>query len=72
MAKNSTTKMSPFFLIYGRDVRQPIHLSSTMDMLDGTILQRTFDLIEQLPRARQNAIHHIQQAQIQQKTYHDK
>ncbi|CAG8815460.1 12705_t:CDS:1, partial [Gigaspora rosea] len=41
-AQNSTTKMTLFFLVYGREAKQPIHPSQTEKGLEGTILQRTF------------------------------
>jgi Integrase zinc binding domain/Integrase core domain len=70
-AKNSTTKITPFYLVYGREARQPLHPSSSDELLEGTIIQRTYDLIEHLPRLRDAAVSNIQQAQDKQKTYHD-
>ena len=43
-ARNSTTRMTPFFLVYGREARQPVHPSRSEELLEDTILQRAFEL----------------------------
>jgi len=70
-AKNPATKMTPFYLVYGREAQLPIHPSSTGELLEGTILHRTYDLIGHLPKLRESAVENVQVAQDQQKTYHD-
>lgn len=71
-ARNSTTRMSPFFLVYGREARQPIHPNRSEELLEGTILQRTFELINEVPTIRSQVVERIHQKQENMKVYHDK
>ncbi|CAG8477697.1 4990_t:CDS:2 [Dentiscutata erythropus] len=53
------------------EARQPIHPDNNEELLEETILQRTYELIEQLPQIRHTALGNIQQSQECQKYYHD-
>ncbi|CAG8728605.1 5093_t:CDS:2, partial [Ambispora leptoticha] len=57
--------------LYGREAHQPIHPIRADSLLKGTILQRTYKLIDHLPCFRDKAMQNIQQTQAQQKAYHD-
>ena len=69
-AKQSTTKITPFYLTYGREAKFPI--SETEDWLEGNILFRLFSLIEELPVQWKQAKLNIKQAQQRQKFYWSK
>ncbi|CAG8469060.1 21400_t:CDS:2 [Gigaspora rosea] len=58
-------------LLDERETKQPIHLSQTEEGLEGTILQRTFDLVNIIPMIRNEAVKNVHQQQIKDKTYHD-
>ncbi|CAG8552920.1 13539_t:CDS:2 [Racocetra fulgida] len=55
-AKQSMTRISPFFLVYGREARFLIHSSKNEELLEGTFLHKLFKLIEVLPEVRNNAM----------------
>ncbi|CAG8646160.1 14318_t:CDS:1 [Gigaspora rosea] len=71
-ARNSTTKISPFFLVYGCEARQPIHPSHSDELLEGMILQKTFELINEVPLVRYQTVEKLHQKQKEIKTYHDR
>ena len=51
--KQNTTKYTPFFLNHGREARLPIEIDNQKEIveydLENTILQRAYELIDQLP-----------------------
>ncbi|CAG8699587.1 4004_t:CDS:2, partial [Gigaspora rosea] len=62
-AKQSTTKIPLFFLVYGREARFPIHPDKNKELLEVTFLQRLFELTEVLPTVRNNAVRRVEKAQ---------
>jgi Integrase zinc binding domain/Integrase core domain len=72
--KQSTTKYTPFFLNYGRDARLPIEVDGQQEMmeynLENTVLQRAYELVDQLPLHHQKARDSIQQSQKLQERRH--
>ena len=69
-AKQSTTKMTPFFLVYGRNPKMPLMNEETI--IEGNILTRLYTLTEELPKQRETARQNVTRAQIQQKKRHDR
>ena len=69
-AKQSTTKMTPFFLVYGRNPKMPI--MNEEEIIEGNILTRLYTLIEELPKERGIVQQNVTRAQQQQKTHHDR
>jgi len=67
-SKHSTTKITPFFLTYGREARLPVD-----DLSDdfGTIQNRLIDLLDDLPVLRGMVKEKITSSQMIQKQYHD-
>ena len=63
-----STKLEPFYLVYGRKPILP------MDKIEKKILliQRIQEIIEEIPKGRWKAKEQIQKAQEKQKEYHDK
>ncbi|CAB4414663.1 unnamed protein product [Rhizophagus irregularis] len=67
-SKHSTTKISPFYLINGREVKLPVdNLSDNLEQIN----QRIFMLIDDLPHVREEAKIKVQESQIKQKEYHN-
>ena len=52
-AKQSSTKMTPFYLVYGRHPQLPT--IDTTEVIENNILDRLFTLIEELPRQQEVA-----------------
>lgn len=70
-ACNATTKMILFFLVYEQEARQLIYPSQTEEILEGTILQRIFELLHEAPVIRNKAVENVCRVQIKDKTYYD-
>jgi hypothetical protein len=68
-SKNATTKITPFYLTYGREAKLPVdNLSENLD----TIESRLLNLIDNLPMLREKTRVQIIDQQTKQKDYHDK
>ncbi|CAG8742563.1 19509_t:CDS:1, partial [Gigaspora rosea] len=62
-AKQNTTKMTPFYLVYGRESRLSAHPNKLEELLDGTFLQYLFELIKVVPQARAAVVERVENAQ---------
>jgi len=68
-SKNSTTKIEPFYLTYGRKPTLPI---DDEDHGNTTLNERINKIIEELPSIRNKTIEQVEKVQQKQKEYHDK
>ena len=67
-SKQASTKMTPFFLTYGREAVLPLDdLSGELE----TVQQRLHHLIDDLPLIREDVRQQVQNKQNKQKEYHD-
>ena len=67
-SKQSTTKITPFYLTYGREAKLPIDdLSENIEQIE----QRIQNLLDILPHERESAIKRIEVQQIKQKQRYD-
>jgi Integrase zinc binding domain/Integrase core domain len=62
--RQESTKLKPFYLTYGREARMPTDNNNIPE-------ERINQLIEELPRIRNQAHEEINKSQIKQKKYHD-
>jgi transposase InsO family protein len=69
-SKHSTTRISPFFLVYGREAKLP--LDSLNLEREHNLLSRIGNLIDDLPENREIAKQHIEIAQYKQKEMYDR
>jgi hypothetical protein len=69
-ARQSITKIEPFYLVYGRPAKLPISIEQP-DEKDTSLLDRIEDLVNVLPQSRENAKKQIRKVQQKQKSYHD-
>ena len=58
-----------FYLLYGRKPQMPI--TDTSEILQSTLLDRLFTLIEELPQQQEQARKNISKSQQKQKQRHD-
>ncbi|GES76605.1 putative integrase core domain protein [Rhizophagus clarus] len=67
-SKHSTTKISPFYLVNGREAKLPVdNLSDNLEHIN----QRLLSLIDDLPHVREEAKIKVRESQVKQKDYHD-
>ena len=68
-SKNATTKMTPFYLTYGREAKLPVdNLSDSI----GNLQNRLASLIDEVPMKQEATRQQIADQQMKQKDYHDK
>jgi len=67
-AQQSTTKITPFYLTYGRQANLPI---SENGKTENTILDRLNEILLKLPHVREQTKLQIKKMQQKQKDYHD-
>ena len=68
-SRHSTTKIEPFYLVYGRSARLPIDFTENDD--PNNLPDRLSYLINDVPQIREKARNQVTQAQIKQKDRHD-
>ena len=67
-SKHSTTKIEPFYLVYGRNAKLPV---DDQEDSSSNVLDRIRQLVDNVPQIRIQAKERIKQAQIRQKQVHD-
>jgi len=70
-SKNSTTKMEPFFLVYGRNAKLPLDDDNQLCNDSETLLRRVEHLIDDVPQIREKTRVQISKMQQKQKDRHD-
>jgi hypothetical protein len=68
-SKQASTRMSPFYLVYGRQPQMP-HMELT-ETIEGNILDRLYTIIEEIPVQQGEARQNILKSQKKQKERHD-
>jgi hypothetical protein len=71
-SKQSTTKIEPFYLVYGRSAKLPVDFSNQQNETPEDLNTRVLQLIEDVPQIRIQARHQITKSQQKQKERHDK
>jgi Integrase zinc binding domain/Integrase core domain len=69
-ARQSTTKIEPFYLVYGRAAKFP--LKRGLEIAETNLLTRLFTLVDELPVIRGQTQSRIKRQQLKQKEYHDR
>ena len=67
-SKHSTTKIEPFYLVYGRNAKLPV---DDQEDSSSNVLDRIRQLVDNVPQIRIQTKERIKQAQIRQKQVHD-
>ena len=70
-AVQSSTKVTPFYLAYGREARLPISFDNLDEVLEENILDRLFHLVDELPHIRETAKQQVRKTQQKQKRQYD-
>ncbi|CAG8565916.1 8842_t:CDS:1, partial [Gigaspora rosea] len=65
------THETPFHLVYGRNAQLLLHSSETENLLNGTIIQRLYEINHDQPEVHKKVLHQIKEAQQKQKKEHD-
>ncbi|GBC01619.1 hypothetical protein RclHR1_42650001, partial [Rhizophagus clarus] len=66
-SKHSTMKISPFYLVNGREAKLPVdNLSDNLEHIN-----QILSLINNLPHVQEEAKIKIRESQVKQKDYHD-
>ena len=72
--KHNTTKFTPFFLLYGRETVLPVEITENRPIsefdLENTLIQRAFEVVDQLPMHHEIARNNIKKSQKQQEVRH--
>jgi Integrase zinc binding domain/Integrase core domain len=68
-SKQSTTKIPPFYLTYGRDAVLPV---DDLSQNNENLTQRIAHMLDKLPHDREDTRKRIDQQQVKQKIYHDR
>jgi len=69
-AQQATTKIEPFYLVYGRTAKFP--LKRGLEITENNLLTQLFTLTNELPVIRGQTQIRIQKQQSKQKEYHDR
>jgi hypothetical protein len=69
-AKQATTKIEPFYLVYGRTAHFPT--KEGMEYEEENLLSRLYTLVDELPTERGKTQIRIRKQQLKQKEYHDR
>jgi hypothetical protein len=72
--KHNTTRFTPFFLLYGREAKLPVEITENTTVnefeLNNTIIQRAFEIVDQLPTSHEITRNNIKKSQKQQEVRH--
>ena len=71
-SKQSTTRIEPFFLVYGRSAKLPIDCTSDAVQPSETLPNYVGKLVNDLPHIREKVQVNINRAQGKQKEYHNR
>ena len=69
-ARQATTKIEPFYLVYGRTANYPF--KKGLEIVETNLLTRLFTLVNELPTIRGQTQIRIKKQQLKQKEYHDR
>ena len=72
ISRQSTTQVTPFYLVYGRQGKLPLDVKGNNRQENPTLLDRVDHLINELPQVHANVKEQIRKKQQKQKDHHDK